>query len=46
MDAHDIALEMLNFLNETGQYQNFMDWADNKGFDINELELDIDELND
>ena len=43
MDAQEIAQEMLNFLNEEDQYQNFLDWAENRGFDVTELVLDIED---
>lgn len=44
MDEKEIALEMLNFLNETGQYGEFLNWAENRGFDIAELETDLGNL--
>jgi len=44
MDAQELAVEMLAYLNEMGQYQNFLDVMEQKGFDIEQLEADIDKL--
>lgn len=41
MDAQEIAQEMLNFMNEFGTYQQFLDWAEERGFDKDDLENDI-----
>ena len=46
MDEKELAVEMLNFLNDTGQYQDFLNWADNRGFDADELDKDMDKLED
>jgi len=43
MDLQEIAQEMLNYLNEVGQYQSFINWAEERGFDIEELEQDIED---
>tara|TARA_R110000796_G_scaffold250514_1_gene379590 strand:- start:7759 stop:7905 length:147 start_codon:yes stop_codon:yes gene_type:complete len=42
MGPKDIALEMLNYLNATGQYYQFLEWASSRGFDSDELEVDIE----
>jgi hypothetical protein len=42
MDAKEIAQEMLNFLNENSQYTNFLSHMEGRGFDVDELEDDIE----
>jgi len=42
MDAKEIAQEMLNFLNEMGHYQSFIDWEEERGLDTEQLESDIE----
>ena len=44
MDSVEIAKELLNYLNENGLYNNFLFWAEERGFDLDELENDIDNL--
>jgi len=44
MNDKELALEMLNYLNEMGQYQKFLEWAEERGFDKDDLESDIDKL--
>ena len=44
MNVHEIAQEMLNYLNERGQYYSFLDWAENRGFDVEELENDLEKI--
>lgn len=43
MDLQEITQEMLNYLNEVGQYQSFINWAEQRGFDTEELEQDIED---
>jgi hypothetical protein len=46
MNERELAQEMLNFLNETGQYENFLNFMDNRGFDTTDLENDLTALED
>lgn len=41
MDKEEIAQEMLNYLNETGKFDDFLKWAEGRGFDSDSLENDI-----
>tara|TARA_B110001454_G_C12544785_1_gene361027 strand:+ start:322 stop:462 length:141 start_codon:yes stop_codon:yes gene_type:complete len=43
MSTLEIAQEMLEYFNEHGQYQDFLNWAEQRGFDIEELEASITE---
>ena len=42
MDAVEIAKELLGFLNNTGQYRNFLTYMEERGFDAQDLEADCD----
>lgn len=42
MDAKEIAQEMLNFLNGADQYSSFLYYMKIRGFDVDELESDIE----
>jgi hypothetical protein len=42
VDKEEIAQEMLRFLQDTKQYQDFLTYMDNKGFDRAELEENIE----
>ena len=44
MDEKELALEMLNYLNETSQYLEFLSWAEDRGHDVEQLEEDIEKL--
>jgi len=44
MDTEELALELLNFINASGNYQNFLEWAEERGFDPDELEKDCEKL--
>lgn len=44
MDEKELLNELDEFLNEKGLYQSFLDWAEQKGFDRDELEFDIEIL--
>ena len=46
VDNRELAQEMLNFLEQTNQYQNFLNWVVDKGYDANQLELAFEELED
>ena len=42
MDKQELVQEFMNFLEETGNYHNFLDWAEQRGFDREELDNDIE----
>lgn len=46
MDKEEIALEMYRFLQDTKQYQDFLTYMENKGFDSSELDSSIQDLED
>ena len=41
MDKEELGQEMLNFLNETGKYQQFLEWLEERGFDKEEADSDM-----
>lgn len=43
-EVEELALELLNFLNATGNYSNFIAWAEERGYDAEELESDLEKL--
>ena len=42
MDANELLIEVINFLNEKRLYDNFLSWAENMGFDSSEIDSDIE----
>ena len=42
MSEQELLQEVFNYLNEFGQYQDFLDFMEQRGFDIQELESDIE----
>ena len=44
MELQELTKELIQFMAEAGQYQDFLDWAEDRGFDAEELEKKMDEL--
>lgn len=45
MDSlQELALDMKRFLESSGEYGNFLDWAEELGYDRAELETDMENL--
>lgn len=44
MDKDEITIELINYLNERGQFQDFLAFMEARGFDRDELESDIDKI--
>ncbi len=42
MEVLEVTIEMWNFLKETGRCNSFMDFAEDRGWDYNELESFIE----
>jgi len=43
MDTKEIAQHLLGFINESGYWSDFLDYMDEKGYDIDSLESEIDD---
>jgi hypothetical protein len=44
MDEQELLQELDNFLNEKGLYNDFLKWAEDRGFDADELDSDYGRL--
>jgi hypothetical protein len=44
MDEQELLQELDNFLNEKGLYNEFLNWAEKRGFDVDELDSDYGRL--
>lgn len=44
MDEQELVVELVNFLDENKLYQTFLNWAGNRGFDISQMEADIEKV--
>jgi hypothetical protein len=43
-DLHELLVEMLAYLNEFGQYENFLEWEEGRGYDRHQLDSDLEKL--
>lgn len=46
IEVKELASELVAFLNSTGQYQAFIDWEEERGYDIIDLEDAISDVED
>lgn len=46
METEELTNELIHFLNDRGLYYLFLDWTEERGFDRNELEKKIEEVQD
>lgn len=46
IEVKELASELVAFLNSTGQYQSFIDWEEERGYDIIDLEDAISDIED
>jgi len=42
MDEQELLQEVFNYLNAFGNYREFLDYMEQRGFDLEELESDIE----
>jgi hypothetical protein len=42
MDLQELTQELIEFLNSTGQFQSFLDWEEERGYDRDELENNME----
>ena len=45
MDKGELGQEMFTYLTETDNYNGFMDFMENKGFDRADMERDLEQFN-
>ncbi len=45
-EIKEMAQEMINYLNEMGQYTQFIDWMEERGHDRNDVESTITKIED
>lgn len=43
IEIQELTSELIAFLNSTGQYQAFIDWEEERGYDTDELEEAIND---
>jgi len=44
MDREELLNELLDYLDHTGNYYNFLNWEEERGYEITEIEETIEEV--
>ena len=44
MDLQELTQELIAFLDTTGQYQAFLDWEEERGYDRDELDSEMEKV--
>ena len=44
MDLQELTQELIAFLDATGQYQAFLDWEEERGYDRDELDSEMEKV--
>ena len=44
MDLQELTEELISFLNATGLYQKFLDWEEERGYDRDELDSELEKV--
>lgn len=44
METGELARELIEFLNSTGQYRDFLEWEEQRGYDIDDVEEKMSEV--
>ena len=46
MDKQELITELLNYLDSAGHYQAFLTWEEDRGYDRDELDTELEAIRD